>query len=49
MNSLVVTSEERREMKENEAVEQPVEPRPVRIVNPTGRRPRRSAVSPYLR
>lgn len=54
MNSLIVTREERQEMKQNVRVEAPPEPEPtpapVRVVAPLPRRrPRRSAPSPYLR
>ena len=52
LNSEVVTTEDRREMKQNEAeVVQPVvaEPGHVRVVSQKYRRPRRAAASPYLR
>lgn len=49
LNSMVISVEDRREMKENEATEAaPSEPPPVRIVKARPRRQRRSATSPYL-
>jgi phage terminase large subunit GpA-like protein len=49
LNSMVISVEDRRDMKENEPTSAPVEPQPVRIVTPRPRRKLRSAQSPYLR
>lgn len=52
LNSSVISVEDRRDMQSNDPVEPPVDlapPTPVRIINNAQRRPRRSAVSPYLK
>ena len=49
LNSEVITTEDRREMKENEVISEVTEKPPVRVIQPRVARKRRAATSPYLR